>query len=79
MKNSYNDTNGKTCSCKNKSNCPLENKCQTDKNVYKAEVETNDDINELSTKFILVSARENLSPGTTTIQCHLETGHTKLY
>ena len=48
--NSYNETNGKTCSCKNKSNCPLDNKCLTDKVVYKAEVETNDGINELSTK-----------------------------
>ena len=25
-------------------------------------------------KFILVSAKQNLSPGTTTIKCHLETG-----
>ena len=28
-------------------------------------------------KFILVSAKQNLSPGTTTIQCHLETGQQK--
>ena len=44
------ETNGKTCNCKNKSNCPLDNKCLTNKTVYKAEVETNDGINELSTK-----------------------------
>ena len=25
-----------------------------------------------------VSERQNLSPGTTTIQCHSETGHTKM-
>ena len=48
--------NGKTCSCRNKDNCPLDNKCSkllklTDKIVYKAEVETNNGINELSTKF----------------------------
>ena len=29
-------------------------------------------------KLILVLARQNLSPSTTTIQCHLETGHTKM-
>ena len=29
-------------------------------------------------KLILVSARQNLRPSTTTIQCHLETGHTKV-
>ena len=29
-------------------------------------------------KFIPVLGRQNLSPGTTTIQCHLETGHTKM-
>ena len=47
--NFYNEMNGKTC------NCPLDNKCEkllkvTDKIVYKAEVETNDGISELSTK-----------------------------
>ena len=40
----------KTCNCRDKSNCPLDNKCLTNKTVYKAEVETNDGINELSTK-----------------------------
>ena len=29
-------------------------------------------------KSISVSAGQNLSPGTTTIQYHLETGHTKM-
>ena len=70
--NSYNETNGKTY------NCPLDNKCLTDKIIYKAEVETNDGINDYLQKFILVSARQNLSPVSTTIQCHLETGHTKM-
>ena len=48
--NSDNETNGKTCNCRNKSNCPFDNKCLTNKVVYKAEVETNDGINKLSTK-----------------------------
>ena len=51
----YNEINGKTCNCRNKSNCPLDNKCKkvlklTNKIAYKAEVETNNGINELSTK-----------------------------
>ena len=48
--NSDNETNCKTCNCKNKSKCPLDNKCLTNKIVYKAEVKTNDGIYELSTK-----------------------------
>ena len=53
--NFYNKINAKTCNSRNKSNCLLDNKCKkllklTDKIVYKAEVETNDGINELSTK-----------------------------
>ena len=51
IRNSYKEINGKTCNCRNKSNCPLDNKCLTNKIVYKAEVETNNGINELSTKF----------------------------
>ena len=47
--NSGYEANGKTCNCKNKSNCPLDNKCQVNKIVYKAKIETNDGINELST------------------------------
>ena len=48
--NSDNKTNGKSCNCRNKSNCSLDTKCLTNKIVYKAEVEANDGINELSTK-----------------------------
>ena len=53
--NFYNEINGKTCNCRSKSKCSLDNKCKkllklTDKIVYKVEVETNDGINELSTK-----------------------------
>ena len=36
--NSDNETNGKTCNCRNKSKCPLDNRCLTNKTVYKAEV-----------------------------------------
>ena len=60
--NSYNETNGETY------NCLLDNKCLADKIIYKAEVETNDGINDYLQKFILVSARQNLSPVSTTIQ-----------
>ena len=48
--NSGNEANGKTCNCRNKSNCELDNKCLTNKIVYKGEIEINDGINELSTK-----------------------------
>ena len=48
--NSGNETNGKTCNCRNKSNCPLDKKCLTNKIVYKPEIEINDGINELSAK-----------------------------
>ena len=48
--NSYKETNGKTYSLWNKSNCALHNKCLTVKIVYKADFETNDCVNELSTK-----------------------------
>ena len=48
--NPYNETNGKTCNCRNKNNCPLDKKCLTDKIAYKAEVETNDGFNDLSKK-----------------------------
>ena len=47
---SDNETNGKTCNCRNKSKFPLDNKCLTNKIVYKAEVKLNDGINKLSTK-----------------------------
>ena len=45
-----NETNGKACNCRNKINFPLDNKCLINKVVYKGEIETNDGINELSTK-----------------------------
>ena len=51
IRNSYKEINGKTCNCRNKSNCSLDNKCLTNKTVYKAEAETNNGINALSTKF----------------------------
>ena len=47
--NSDNEKNGETSNCRNKSKCPLDNKCLTNKIVYKAQVKTNDGINELST------------------------------
>ena len=48
--NFENETNGKTWIWRNKSKCPLDNKCLTNEIVYKDEIKTNDDINELSTK-----------------------------
>ena len=53
--NCYNEINGKTCNCSNKIKRPLHHKSLkllklTDKIVYKAELETNDGINKLSTK-----------------------------
>ena len=48
--NSGYEKNCKLCNCRNKSNFPLDNKCLTNKIVYKAEIETNNGINELSTK-----------------------------
>ena len=52
--NFYNKINSKTCNCRNKNHCPLDKKFKkllklTDKIVYKAEVQTNSGINELST------------------------------
>ena len=49
--NSGNEANGKTCNYRNKSICPLDNKCLINKIVYKGEIEINNDTNELSTKF----------------------------
>ena len=46
--NFVNEVNGKTYNCRNKSNCPLDNKWLINKIVYKAEIETNNDTNELS-------------------------------
>ena len=55
--NSGTEANGKTCNCRNKSNCELDNKCLTNKIVYKGEIEINDGINELSTK-VYIGIRE---------------------
>ena len=76
--NSGNETNGKTCNCRNKSNCPLDNKRLINKIVYKAETKTNHGISELPTKVYLGIRETEFSPGTTTIQCHSEIGHTKI-
>ena len=48
--NSDNEANGKTCNCRHKSNCPLDNKCLIIKIIYKAEIETNNGTIKLSTK-----------------------------
>ena len=48
--NSGNDANDKTWNCRNKSKWPLDNKCLINEVVYKAEIETYNDTNELSTK-----------------------------
>ena len=45
-----NEANGKPCNCRNKHKCQLDNKCLTNKNAYETEIETNNGINELSTK-----------------------------
>ena len=48
--NPGNETNSKTCNFRNKYSSPLDNKCLTNKIVYKAEIKTKNRINELSTK-----------------------------
>ena len=74
--NSYNETNGKTCNCRNKSKCLLDNKCLTNKTVYKAEVETNDGINELSAEvYFGISETEFQSRYNNHT---MSTGHTKI-
>ena len=50
----------------------------TDKIVYKAEVETNDGMNELSTKVNFGIKETEFTTKYKTIPCHLETGHTKV-
>ena len=72
------EANGKTCNGRNKSNCLLDNKCLTNKFVYKTEVKTDACTNELSTKVYSGISKKNLSLGTTTMQRHLEIGHTKI-
>ena len=76
--NSGNEANGKTCNCRNKSNCPLDNQYLTNKIVYKAEIETNNDTNKLSTKVYFGISETEFKSRRTTIQCHSETGHTKM-
>ena len=81
--NFYNEMNGKTCSCRNKNNCPIDNKCEkllklTYTFVYKAEVETNDGINELSTKVNFGISKTEFTNKYNNHQCHLETRHTKV-
>ena len=51
--NSGNEANGKTWNFRNKSNRPLDNKFLNNKIIYKAEIETNDDIYESCTKVYL--------------------------
>ena len=51
--NSGNDASDKTWICRNKSKWPLDNKCLINEVVYKAEIETYNDTNELSTKVYL--------------------------
>ena len=77
--NSDNETNCKTCNCRNKSKCLLENNCLISKIIYKAEVKTNDGINELSTKvYFGISETEFKSRYNNHILNHLEIGHKKL-
>ena len=74
--NSNYEANGKTCHCRNKSNCPLENKCLTNKIVYN--VEANNGINELCTKIYFGISGTEFKSRYNKHQCHLETGHTKM-
>ena len=76
--NTYNVRNCKTYISRNKSNCPLDNKCLTDKLSIKLTWKPTMESMSYPQKFILVSAWHNLSLGTTTIQCNLETGQTKM-
>ena len=76
--NSANETNGKTCNCRNKSNCALDNKCLTNKIFCKTQIKPKMVSMSYLPKFTLVLTRQNVSPGTTTIQCHSETGDTKM-
>ena len=76
--NSDNETDGKTFNFRNKNNCPLK------KNVWSIQLPIKLKLKPTITsisyllKFISVLGRQNLSPGTTTIQFHLETRHTKM-
>ena len=73
--NSDNETNGKTCNCRNKSKCPLDKKCLTNKIVYEAEV-TNDGINELSTKVYFGISETEFKSRCNNHVISFKTGHT---
>ena len=82
--NFYYEINGKICNCRNKSNCPLDNKCKKNVKIDRQKLSIKLKLKPMMAsmsylqKLILVSARQNLRPSTTTIQCHLETRHTKV-
>ena len=76
--NSGKKTNGKTYNCRNKSNCPLDNKCLTNKIVYKAEIETNDGINELSTKVYFGISETEFKSRYKNHTISISSGHTKM-
>ena len=76
--NSDSKTNGKTYNCWNKSNCPLGNKCLTNKIAYSLKTRPTMTSMSYQQKFVLVSVRQNLRPDTTNKQCHLETGYRKM-
>ena len=84
IKNFYYEINGKICNCRNKNNCPLDNKCKKNVKIDRQKLSIKLKLKPMMAsmsylqKLILVSARQNLRPSTTTIQCHLETGHTKV-
>ena len=63
--NFLNEINSKTCTCRNKSNSPLDNKF-----FYKAKFKQTMASMSYLQKLIFVSTKLNLSPSTTTIQCH---------
>ena len=78
MINSGNEANGKKRNGRNKNNCPLDNKCLINRIVYKAEIETNNDIDELSTKVYFGISKTEFKSRYNNHKCHSETGHTKM-
>ena len=61
--NSYNETNGKTCNWRNKSNCPLDNKCLANKIgyiVYLIDCDIKWSILKKSSEYSIVSKSCNL-------------------
>ena len=67
MTNTISTHNKKTNSCNETCNYRNKSNCPLNKKCL-----------SYPKKFTLVSARQNLTPGTTTIQCHLEIGHRKI-